>query len=160
MGPLPEWSTLPSFLGTWPFLRSSMRDRYIFRGRRTCFPSAVVFTFCHRFQYSLTLVYEFRSVSVYRGGRTCFPTAFAYEHIFTFLYFFHFTVLVYEVHMQFLSVFPFLSFKWRGQAFDLYRPSGFFCTAELEWTSWPVAFLRPMHRIPAGTGCPCCLGFR
>ena len=44
----------------------------------------------------------------------------------------------------------FLSFKWRGQAFDLCRPSGFCCTAELDWTSWPVAFLRPMHRIPAG----------
>ena len=106
MGPPPEWSTLPSFLGTWSLLRSSMRDRYIFRGRRTCFPSAVDFSICHRIQYSLTLVFVFRSVSAYRGGRTCFPTAFEYEDIFTFWYFFHFIVLVYAVHMQLLSVFP------------------------------------------------------
>ena len=56
--------------------------------------------------------------------------------------------------MQFLSVFPFLSFKWRGQAFDLYRSSVWSCTAELELTSWLVAFLPPMHRISARTGCP------
>ena len=120
------------------------------------------FTFCLRIQYSLNLVFVFRGDSAYRGGRTCFPTAFEYEHIFSFLYFFHFTVLVYEVHMQFLSVSPFLSFEWRGQTFDLCRPSGFCCTAELYWTSWLVAFLRPMHRTPADsrTGCPCCLGFR
>ena len=159
MGPLPEWSTLPSLLCTWPFLRSSMRVKYIFRGRRTCFPSAVDFTFCHRILYSITLVVVFRGVTVYGGGRTCFPTAFEYEHFFTFEYFFHFTVLVYDVHMHFLPV-SFLSFKWRGQAFDLYRSSVCFCTAELEWTSWPVAFLRPMYRIPARTGRPWCPGFR
>ena len=162
MGPPLEWSTPPSILGTCSFLRSSMRDRYLFRGRRMCFPSAVDFTYGHRFQYPLTLVFVFRGVSAYRGGRTCFPTAFEYEDIFNFSYFFHFIVLVYAVHMQLLSVFPFLSFKWRGQAFDLCRPSVFSCTAELDWTSWPVAFLRPMRRTPAdtGTGCPCCLGFR
>ena len=51
VGPPLQWSTLPSSLGMCSFLRSSIRDGYIFWGRRTCFPSAVDLTYSHRFQY-------------------------------------------------------------------------------------------------------------
>ena len=84
MGPLPEWSTLPSLLCTWSFFRSPMRVMYFYRGRRTCFPSAVDFTFCNRIEYFIALVDVFRGVTVYGGGRTCYPTAFKYVHFFTF----------------------------------------------------------------------------
>ena len=84
VGPPLEWSTLPSSLGMCSFLRTSIRDEYIFWGRRTCFPSAVVLAYSHRFQFPLILVYGFRGVSVYKGGRTCFPTAFEYVDIIIF----------------------------------------------------------------------------
>ena len=87
----------------WSFLRSSMRVKFFFRGRRTCFPSAVDFAFCHRILYSINLVDVFRGVTVYGGGRTCFPTAFEYMHVVTSEYLCHFTALVYDVHMHFHS---------------------------------------------------------
>ena len=88
-------------------------------------------------------------------SQTCFPTAFEYVDIFTFLCFFHFTVLVYDVYLHFLSVFLFkFQVAWSGV-----RIVSFTClvfTAELEWSSRLVALLR----IPSRTGCPLCSGFR
>ena len=84
MGPFPEWSTLPSLLCTTSFFRSPMLVMVFYRGRRTCFPSAVDFAFCNRIEYFIAIVDVFRGVTVYGGGRTCFPTAFEYMHFFTF----------------------------------------------------------------------------
>ena len=84
MDPRPEWYTLPSLLCTWSFFRSPMRVMDSYRGRRTCFPSAVDFTFGNRIVYFIAIVDVFRGVTVYGGGRTCFPTAVEYMHFFTF----------------------------------------------------------------------------
>ena len=56
-----------------------MRGGYFFRGRRTCFPSSVFFSYGHRLRHALTLGYAFRGVIGYRGGRTCFPAANDYH---------------------------------------------------------------------------------
>ena len=104
MGPLPGWSTLPSFLCTSSLSLSPMRVMVFFRGRRTCFPSAVVFTFGYRSVYFFPFPVLFRVVTEYGGGRTCFPTAFEYMHIVTFQYHFNFTSLVCGVRMHFLLV--------------------------------------------------------
>ena len=54
-----------------------------YRGRRTCFPSAVDFAFGNRIVYFIAIVDVFRGVTEYRGGRTCFPTAFEYMQVVT-----------------------------------------------------------------------------
>ena len=130
MDPRPEWSTLPSLLCTWSFFRSPMRVMDCYRGRRTCFPSAVDFNFGNRIVYFITIVDVFRGVAEYRGGRTCFPTAFEYVHVVTSEYLCHFTALVYDVHMHFLLV-SFLTPRWRGQVFELFRSPVRF--SQLSW---------------------------
>ena len=120
MDPRPERSTLPSFLCTWSFFRSPMRDMDGYRGRRTCFPSAVDFNFGNRILYSITIVDVFRGVAEFRGGRTCFPTAFEYMHVVTSEYLCNITALVNDVRMHFHLV-SFLTPSWRGQVFELFR---------------------------------------
>ena len=93
------WSTRPSSLRTCSLRHSPMRGGHFFWGRRTCFPSAVFFSYGHRLRYAFVLVYAFRGVRAYRGSRTCFPTADEYVAEFTFLYFFPFLVHVFAVRV-------------------------------------------------------------
>ena len=153
MDPRPEWSTLPSLLCTSSFFRTPMRVMDFYRGRRTCFPSAVDFTFGNRIVYFIAIVVLFRGVTEYRGGRTCFPTAFEYMHVVTSQYLCNFTALVYDVRMHFLLLFFKFQVAWSGVRIVSFSCSVF--SAELERSRWLVAF----PRIPSRTGCPLSTGF-
>ena len=50
-----------------------MRAMYVYRGGRTCFPSATAGDFMHRIAYVIALARLFRGAFVFWGGRTCFP---------------------------------------------------------------------------------------
>ena len=113
-----------------------------YRGRRTCFPSAVDFNFGYRIVYFLTIVDVFRGDAEFRGGRTCFPTAFEYMHVVTSEYLYNFTAPVNDVRMHFHLVSFFNSqVAWSGVRIVSFTCSDF--SAELERSRWLVAFLRP-----------------